>query len=271
VPSETHSETLNPRDTIRSHRLESHIPAMSKIYSFLARSQHPLAREARRLYHRMEQVSLPAPGPLVKPAMWAFLGLRSAYHFGARVFVAEPLMKGYCKSYGKNFHTGSSVHWVQGKGDLIVGDDVLIDGMCNITFASTISDHPTLRIGDRTMIGHGAALVVARQITIGADCLIAGGVRIFDSPGHPSDPEPRRARQRPSDEDVRPVVVEDNVWIGVDAVIAPGVRVGEGSIVSAKSVVLNDVPAYTVVMGNPARRILQLKPTTGTATAPTAP
>ena len=48
-----------------------------KIYEFLARSQHPLAREARALYRRMEQFSLPAPAPLVKPAMWAFLGLRS--------------------------------------------------------------------------------------------------------------------------------------------------------------------------------------------------
>jgi serine acetyltransferase len=243
---------------------------MWKVYNFLSRSQHPLAREARRIYRRMEQFSLPAPGPLVKPAMWAFLGLRSAYHFGARVLVAEPLVKGYCKSYGKNFHTGSSVHWIQGRGDLIVGDDVLIDGMCNITFASTIFDRPTLRIGDRTIIGHGAALVVAREITIGADCLIAGGVRMFDSPGHPSDPEARRARQRPSPQDVKPVVVEDNVWMGSDAVIAPGVRVGEGSIVAAKSVVLNDVPPFTVVMGNPARRILQLKPTAPTSATPVA-
>ena len=236
------------------------------IYNFLARSDHPLARQARGLYRRMEQISLPAPGPFVKPAMWAFMGARSAYHFSRRVFIAEPLVKGYCRSYGKNFHTGSYVHWIQGKGDLIVGDDVLIDGKCNITFATTISERPALRIGDRTVIGHGSALVVASSITIGKDCLIAGGCWIFDSPGHPSDPEERRARKRPAPEDVRPVVVEDNVWIGSDAVITPGVRVGEGSIVAAKSVVLNDVPPFTVVMGNPARRILQLKPVPSAAT-----
>ena len=239
---------------------------MVKIYDFLARSQHPLAKEARALYKRIEKFSIPAPGLVVRPAMWAFLGLRSAYHFGARVFVAEPLVKGYCKSYGKNFHTGSSVHWIQGKGDLIVGDDVLIDGMCNIAFAATLHDRPTLRIGDRTVIGHSASMVVAREITIGADCLIAGGVWMFDSPGHPSDPQDRRAHKRPAPEDIKPVVIEDNCWIGSDAVIAPGVRVGEGSIVAAKSVVINDVPPFTVVMGNPARRILQLKPTAPPAT-----
>jgi acetyltransferase-like isoleucine patch superfamily enzyme len=238
------------------------------VYKFLARSDHPLARQARGLYRRMEQLSLPAPAPVVKPAMWAFMGMRTAYHFGLRVLVAEPLVKGYCKSYGKNFHTGSYVHWIQGKGDLIVGDDVLIDGKCNLTFASTISERPVLRIGDRTVIGHGASLVVASEITIGADCLIAGGVRVFDSPGHPSDPDDRRAHKRPAAEDVRPVVIEDNVWIGSDAMITPGVRVGEGSIVAAKSVVLNDVPPFTVVMGNPARRILSLKAPAAGAPAP---
>jgi acetyltransferase-like isoleucine patch superfamily enzyme len=241
-----------------------------KVYEFLARSQHPLAREARALYRRVEKFSIPAPAPIVRPAMLAFLGLQSAYHFGARVFFAEPLMKGYCKSYGKNFHTGSFVHWIQGKGDLIVGDDVLIDGKCNITFA-TLNDRPTLRIGDRTVIGHGASMVVARSITIGADCLIAGGVWMFDSPGHPSDPEDRRAHKRPAPEDIKPIVIEDNCWIGSDAVLAPGVRVGEGSIVAAKSVVLNDVPPFTVVMGNPARRILQLKPSAPAAGAASTP
>jgi acetyltransferase-like isoleucine patch superfamily enzyme len=241
-----------------------------KLYDFLARSQHPVAREARAFYRRMEQFSVPAPDVVVRPAMWAFLGLRSAYHFGARVFLAEPLMKGYCRSYGKNFHTGSFVHWVQGKGDLIVGDDVLIDGKCNITFAATLHDRPSLRIGDRTVIGHGSSMVVARSITIGADCLIAGGTWMFDSPGHPSDPDERRAKKRPTAEDIKPVVIEDNCWIGSDAVLAPGVRVGQGSIVAAKSVVLTDVAPNTVVMGNPARRILQLKPSAASSASTTA-
>jgi acetyltransferase-like isoleucine patch superfamily enzyme len=242
---------------------------VNDIYDFL-RSQHPLAKQARALYRRLEHFSLPAPAPLVKPAMWAFLGLQSAYHFGARVFLAEPLMKGYCKSYGKNFRTGSQVHWIQGKGDLIVGDDVLIDGKCNITFAS-LNERPTLRIGDRTVIGHDSAMVVASAITIGNDCLIAGGTWMFDSPGHPSDPEDRKAKKPPAPEDIKPVVIEDNCWIGSDAVIGPGVRVGQGSIVAAKSVVLNDVPPFTVVMGNPARRILQLKPPGTASTAPKPP
>ncbi|GAB6043374.1 Vat family streptogramin A O-acetyltransferase [Endothiovibrio diazotrophicus] len=50
-------------------------------------------------------------------------------------------------------------------------------------------------------------------------------------------------------------VVGNDVWIGYDALIMPGVRIGDGAIVSSRSVVVSDVPAYTIVGGNPARPI----------------
>jgi acetyltransferase-like isoleucine patch superfamily enzyme len=58
----------------------------------------------------------------------------------------------------------------------------------------------------------------------------------------------------------RPVRIGDNVWIGFDAVILPGVTIGQGSIVGARSVVAEDVPPFTVAAGNPARVIKQLEP-----------
>nr|WP_037440161.1 Vat family streptogramin A O-acetyltransferase [Shewanella mangrovi] len=52
-------------------------------------------------------------------------------------------------------------------------------------------------------------------------------------------------------------VIGNDVWIGYDALIMPGVRIGNGAIISSRSVVVNDVPAYTVVGGNPAKPIKQ--------------
>ena len=52
-----------------------------------------------------------------------------------------------------------------------------------------------------------------------------------------------------------PVVIEDNVWIGRGAIIMKGVTIGQGSIVVAGSVVMVDVPANTLVAGNPARQL----------------
>jgi acetyltransferase-like isoleucine patch superfamily enzyme len=57
-----------------------------------------------------------------------------------------------------------------------------------------------------------------------------------------------------------PVTIENNVWIGVGAIILPGVTIGEGSIVSAGSVVTRDVRPHHLVAGNPARHIKELKP-----------
>ena len=62
----------------------------------------------------------------------------------------------------------------------------------------------------------------------------------------------------------RAVIIEDNVWIGQGAVVHPGVTIGEGSVVSARAVVMSDVPRFSIVAGNPARRIgtLEVRDTT---------
>lgn len=59
----------------------------------------------------------------------------------------------------------------------------------------------------------------------------------------------------------KPVLVEENVWVGFDAVIMPGVTIGRGAVIGCKSVVFTDVPPYAVMAGNPARIIKFLSPT----------
>ena len=58
----------------------------------------------------------------------------------------------------------------------------------------------------------------------------------------------------------RPVRIGRNVWIGFDSCVLPGVSIGEGAVVGARSVVTEDVPAYSVVAGNPARVVRRLEP-----------
>jgi acetyltransferase-like isoleucine patch superfamily enzyme len=232
---------------------------MASVYRFLATSDHPAARAARGLHRGMRNLTLPAPRVVVRPMLWAFLTARSLYYFGMRVFLCEPLFKASCARYGRGVRTDVYIHFIQGKGDIILGDDVIVDGKCCFHFASRVSVRPTLSIGDHSGVGHNCHFSVAKRIDIGRHCRIASDVWMFDSPGHPSDPEPRRLGRPPGDGDVRPIVVGDNVWIGGRSIIFPGVTIGEGSIVSAGSVVLGDIPPFTVVAGNPARRIASLK------------
>ncbi|MBK6843379.1 MAG: hypothetical protein IPG88_13930 [Gemmatimonadetes bacterium] len=62
----------------------------------------------------------------------------------------------------------------------------------------------------------------------------------------------------PDSESVKPIRICDNVWIGGQSIIFPGVTIGTGTIVAAGSVVVADVPEFVVVAGNPARRIAML-------------
>lgn len=60
--------------------------------------------------------------------------------------------------------------------------------------------------------------------------------------------------------DPLPVVIEENVWVGFDAIILPGVRIGRGAVIGCKRVISEDVPAYAVIVGNPSRIIKYLDP-----------
>ncbi len=231
---------------------------MMSLYHFLATSDYPAIRVARKLRRGLQEATLPAPRLVVKPMLWGFVGLRSVYFFSKRLLICEPLFKAYCRRYGRGVRTGVYVHWVQGKGDLIIGDDVLVDGKCTFTFAARFAHRPTLSVGDHTVIGHNCRFSVGKRITIGRHCHIASDVWMLDSSGHPSDPEARIAGLPPSPDEVRPITIEDNVWIGSRSVIFPGITIGKGSIVAAASVVTGDVPPNTLVAGNPARKVRSL-------------
>ena len=237
---------------------------MGRFRRYLATSDDPLAQRVREAYRAVQKFTLPAPKVIVKPMLWAYLANRSVLHFAQRVFIAEPLFKAYCKSYGKGVTTDISVHWISGKGDIILGDHVRFDGKCTITFASRFSDTPTLEVGDYSGLSDDCVLTIGKRITIGQHCLIAAGVTMMDSYGHASDPASRMEGAAPGVDEVKPITIGDNVWIGRRVTILPGVTVGEGSILSSGAIVMADVAPYTIVAGNPARRI-------GTLPRPGAP
>lgn len=126
-----------------------------------------------------------------------------------------------------------------------------------------------VELGEYALV-HGARIICDAEVIIGDYALISWNVVLMDSYRVPSDPLKRRRelelipsrelRQACAEVPARPVHIGRNVWIGFDACILPGVRIGEGSVVGAKSVVAENVPPFTVVAGNPARVIRQLNP-----------
>lgn len=198
------------------------------------------------------------PRFIALPLVGLIVAVRLFWNFILRVFFCEPLFKACCHQYGRNVHTGSSLHSIRGFGHLVLGDNVLVDGKCAFNFAARYTNMARLEIGDNSGIGHACVMTVGKRITIGRNCRIASQVFLFDAPGHASDPVARMAGQPAADEEVSPIVIEDNVWIGSRAIIMPGVTIGRDSIVAAGAVVMNNVPAGTLVAGNPARQIRSL-------------
>ena len=228
------------------------------VHRYLATSPDPLAQAARRLRLAVQNFTLPAPRIIVRPILWAFLAARAGSEYARRVLVCEPLFKAHCARYGRRVRTGAFLHWVCGRGDIVLGDDVLIDGKCHFLFAARFSDCPTLTVGDHSFIGHDCQFTIGRRITIGRHCLIAGQARLYDSDGHSTDPGARLAGLPPPEETVKPIVVNDNVWVGTGALILKGVTIGEGSVVAACAVVTRDIPPGVLVAGNPARIVRHL-------------
>jgi acetyltransferase-like isoleucine patch superfamily enzyme len=100
-------------------------------------------------------------------------------------------------------------------------------------------------IGAYTML-NGPRIICDREIEIGDYCLIAWNVILMDNYRAPKNNTPH------------PIRIGNNVWIGFDSIILPGLTIGEGAIVAARSVVRGDVLPYSIVAGNPARMIRKL-------------
>jgi carbonic anhydrase/acetyltransferase-like protein (isoleucine patch superfamily) len=221
----------------------------------VARSNHPLANALRAAVKIPENISVPVPRAIAVPVLWGYLAGRSVIHFARRVLIAEPLFRAYVTERGEGLHTGIYVHWIEGVGDIIVGDDVTFDGQSSIRFASRFVDRPSLIVGDGSSVGHNCQITVGKQVKIGKHSRIASEVLISDSSGHPSSPDSRLAGAPPSDDDVKPVTIGDNVWIGRRAIIMPGVTIGDNSVIASGAVVMTDIPPHTVAAGNPARKV----------------
>ncbi len=112
----------------------------------------------------------------------------------------------------------------------------------------TIQVGKGLRIGRDVFINSGCAFQDQGGITIGDRCLI-GHSAVITTLNHDMDPA-RRGDIHPA-----PVVLGDDVWLGANVTMLPGVTIGDGAVVGAASTVTKDVPAGAVVVGSPARQV----------------
>ncbi|MBB1512582.1 acyltransferase [Tessaracoccus sp. MC1627] len=147
---------------------------------------------------------------------------------------------------------------------LTVGSHVYLDCML-VTVGNGVID-----IGSNCWIGGAGSTAIGavKSVRIGSNVIISNHVHIYDNNNHPVDPGKRLLMTNGAhggrlwswmEAEASPIIIEDNVWIGEFAMVLKGVTIGAGSVVAAHSVVTKSVPPYSIVAGNPARVVKQIK------------
>jgi acetyltransferase-like isoleucine patch superfamily enzyme len=227
----------------------------------LRRADTPAFKILKNTVRWLMTVSLPVPD-IMRPYGRLLYDLRFFLPIPWKrlksLLYAHPLFVCRCESIGRRVDL-IALPVVTGHTLLYIGDDVRFSGSFTVA-SGKFCDHPTLRIGDRTFLGHGVTITCNREIVIEQDVLIAGNCQISDYDGHPTSLERRLTGALPSADEIRPVRICRGAWIGTGSLILKGVTVGEGAIVGAHSVVTHDVPPGAIAAGSPARIMKQNEP-----------
>jgi acetyltransferase-like isoleucine patch superfamily enzyme len=153
---------------------------------------------------------------------------------------------------------------LQNKNLIVIGEDTIIDGEL------LLFDHGgKILIGNNSYIGIGSRIWSAKEVIIGNGVFVSHNVNIVDTNAHEIDHLDRinshlynlkKISKRTSGNiAMGKITICDYAWINFNAVILKGVTIGSGAIIAAGSVVTKDVPAFTVVAGNPAKIVKVLK------------
>lgn len=177
-----------------------------------------------------------------RPRIWKYQALSTCRRVAGTPIVLQPVL-------------------FVGPGEVVLGDGVqfgwrssplFYTGYCYVEAARS---HARIEIGDRTEFNNN--LMIKSEgagISVGRDGLFGAHVQIYDSDFHDLDPR----RRRGGEQRMAPVVVGDNVFVGMSVTILKGVAIGSDSVIGAGAVVSSSIPSGVIAAGNPARVIREL-------------
>lgn len=166
---------------------------------------------------------------LYSPLCWILLKLKSVKNNGACFFCGFPVIRN-----DGSIHVGRHCRFMS----KTTGNPIGLSHPCMLTASSNNS---IIRIGDNCSFSGVSiwcfeSIIIGNKVRVGANCLI------MDGDAHQDDPRSGYNR---------PIVIEDNVWLGGNVVVKKGVTIGRNSVIGMNSVVTKDIPANCVAIGNP--------------------
>jgi acetyltransferase-like isoleucine patch superfamily enzyme len=222
----------------------------------IKRKDNQLYASLYRLAEFIISFSIPSVKLIHLPLYYAERFVNSSLRGILHAFWYVPLFKARCEEAGKNLRLPDGIPLIEGSHlKIFLGDNVTI-GRSTIG-ASKVFDEPILKIGSHSTIGYGTVISASKEVIIGEHCLIGPQCIIMDSDDHPINPAKRLSQEPVSKEDVLPVKIGNNVWIGGYCAILKGVTIGDNTVVATHSVVTRDAAGNCVYAGFPARPTLR--------------
>ncbi len=141
---------------------------------------------------------------------------------------------------------------------------IIFGNNCNISCAITLNEKGSIDIGNYVFMNF-VKMRIDYHLSIGSHCMFGPNVIIWDTDNHPLSASKRHIQtieiagvyplNKSYESNGGNITIEDDVWIGMDALLLGGITIGKGAIVAARSVVTKDVPPFTIVAGIPAKKI----------------
>ena len=191
--------------------------------------------------------------------LWFTMILHKAF-FRARErvhsLIIAPLLKVYWSFQGAKFGKGTSVPtqlrmtWPH---QVIIGENCTLEAGIFFKFDGIWSPGPSINIGRNVFIGSNCEFNIRKNILIGNDCLIASGCKFID---HDHGIESGLLMRMQAGCEA-PIVLKENVWLGVNVAVLKGVTIGEGSVVGSNAVCTKSIPPREIWAGVPAKKIGQ--------------
>ncbi len=194
----------------------------------------------RFVYYNFIKIARSSSGCFFIPSRYAALDVSKT----AKVYLGHSVLFGWCNM--KNSKLETALYMAEGSSLELGGADS--NSMELIGYGSYIQvgKNAKLKIGN-SFINREVKIICNKDISIGDGCVIAMGAVIRDNDGGNHQILSDGYLNR------KPIIIGDHVWVGENSMILKGVKVGEGSVIAASSLVTKDVPPHCMVAGVPAR------------------
>lgn len=148
---------------------------------------------------------------------------------------------------------GKNVHIERRHGRIIVQGACSLKEGCRLGIVGMPEREARLIVGEGTEIGERTIINVGEKVQLGRCCSISWDCNISDNDFHQIILAGGNRRPK-----TMPIIIEDNVWVGMGVIISKGVTIGHHSVISAGSVVHHNVAPYSLIAGNPARFVSKI-------------